>query len=267
MLRQSTRTAIIAAAAVLVGVLFAAASASAAGGLRPITVDAARPVGLIRPLQGVSGTPLPGDSSHADFTSQFRQLAVNIVRTHDVDCKGTSDIDGIGPNRIFPDWTADPNDPRSYNFAPTDQAILSIVREGAAGRVQRRAQRPELRRHRRQQRAAARPGAVRERRPHVAQHYNDGWDNGYRLAHPLLGDLERAGPHAVLVGHAAQFYALYAATRAGAQVAAPVDAGRRPGAHHQQRPDRLPRVAAQLHPRQPAAARLLVDPQVHGLLR
>ena len=106
-------------------------SAMAAGGLRTITVDASKATGFIRSLQGVSGTPLPGDSSHPDLTSQFKQLGVNIVRTHDVDCNGTSDIDGLGPNRIFPNWNADPNDPSSYNFGPTDQAILSIVRSGA----------------------------------------------------------------------------------------------------------------------------------------
>ena len=121
----------------LVGALLATAilgvsPAAAAGGLRQITVDASKPVGLIRSLQGVSGTPLPGDVSHADLTAQFRQLGVNIVRTHDVDCNGTSDIDGLGPNRIFPSWNANPNDPSSYNFGPTDQAILSIGRSGAS---------------------------------------------------------------------------------------------------------------------------------------
>lgn len=212
MLRQSTRTAIIAAAAVLVGVLFAAASASAAGGLRPITVDAGRPVGLIRPLQGVSGTPLPGDSSHADYTSQFRQLAVNIVRTHDVDCQGTSDIDGIGPNRIFRDWTADPNDPASYNFGPTDQAILSIVREGA--QVEYSVGHSDL--------SCAGAGFNNTPPPdpalyavvvrHVAQHYNDGWDKGYHLHIRYWEIWNEPDLVPFWSGTTAQFDALYAAT-------------------------------------------------------
>jgi hypothetical protein len=120
----------------LVGVCVAAGfigvpTAAAAGAVRTITVDASKPIGLIRSLQGVSGTPVPGDGSHPDFTSQFQLLGVNIVRTHDVDCDGTSDIDGNGPNRIFPNWSADPNDPSSYNLGPTDTAVLSIVRSGA----------------------------------------------------------------------------------------------------------------------------------------
>src|SRR5207245_895076 len=92
---------------------------------------AGQPTGVIRPLQGVSGSPLPGDNSHPDLTAQEHQLGVNIVRTHDVDCSGTSDIDGLGPNAIFRNWNADPNDPASYNFAPTDRAVLSIARSGA----------------------------------------------------------------------------------------------------------------------------------------
>ena len=71
--------------ACLVAGAVGASSAAAACGLRPITVDASQPVGVIRSLQGVSGTPLPGDASHPDFTSQFHQLGVDIVRTHDVE--------------------------------------------------------------------------------------------------------------------------------------------------------------------------------------
>ena len=47
-------------------------AAAAAGGLRTITVDASQRTGGISSLQGVSGTPLPGDGSHSDFTSQFQ---------------------------------------------------------------------------------------------------------------------------------------------------------------------------------------------------
>src|SRR3954447_1546675 len=119
------------APACILASLAAAPAALAAGGLRHVDVDASRPVGLIRSLQGVSGSPLPGDASHADLSAQQRALGVDFVRTHDIDCKGTGDIDGAGANRIFPDFSADPDDPRSYKFGPTDRAILSIVRAGS----------------------------------------------------------------------------------------------------------------------------------------
>ncbi len=168
----------------LVMAILGVSTAAAAGGLRQITVDASKPTGFLRSLQGVSGTPLPGDSSHADLTPQFRQLGVNIVRTHDVDCNGTSDIDGLGPNRIFPSWSANPNDPSSYNFDPTDRAILSVVRSGA--QVEYTVGHSDL--------TCADVGFNNTPPPdpalyaavvrHVAQHYNDGSDNGYHLHIP-----------------------------------------------------------------------------------
>src|SRR5690349_8188686 len=81
-----------------IGFLSATTSAFAAGGLREVTVDASRPTGLIRSLQGVSGTPVPGNDDHADYTAQHHQLGADFVRTHDIDCSGTGDIDGIGSN-------------------------------------------------------------------------------------------------------------------------------------------------------------------------
>lgn len=193
-------------------VLVAAASAGpadASGGLRQITVDAAHPVGTIHSLQGVSGTPLPGDDSHPNLTPQFHRLGVDIVRTHDVDCQGTSDIDGAGPNRIFPDWSADPGDPRSYNFGPTDRAVLSIVRSGAqveyslghsdltcAGVQANNVPPPDPRLY-----------AIVAR--HVAQHYNDGWDNGYHLHIRYWEIWNEPDLLPFWSGTSAQFYALY----------------------------------------------------------
>jgi xylan 1,4-beta-xylosidase len=189
-----------------------ASPASAAGGLRQVGVDAARPVGVIRSLQGVSGSPLPGDDSHPDFTAQHRQMAVDLVRTHDIDCQGTGDIDGAAVNRIFPDWSADPNDPASYNFAPTDRAILSIVRAGeqvlfnlgrsdlrCAGNPTNNAPPPD-------------PDLYAAVARHVAQHYNDGWADGFRLGIRYWEIWNEPDLTPFWAGTKEQYYALYAAT-------------------------------------------------------
>jgi xylan 1,4-beta-xylosidase len=192
--------------------LSAASSASAAGGLRQVTVDAARPTGLIRSLQGVSGTPLPGNDEHGDYTAQQHQLGVDFVRTHDIDCSGTGDIDGIGANRIFPDWDADPNDPASYNFGPTDRAILSTVRSGSeiefnlghsdlscAGLGFNNTPPPD-------------PALYAQVARRVAQHYNDGWANGYHLGIRYWEIWNEPDLIPFWSGTAQQFYALYDAT-------------------------------------------------------
>jgi hypothetical protein len=192
--------------------LVAASSASAAGGLRQVVVDAKHPTGTIRSLQGVSGSPLPGDDEHADYTAQFHALGVDFVRTHDLDCSGTGDIDGIGKNRIFPDWNADPNDPASYNFGPTDRALLSIVREGSE--IEFNLGHSDL--------SCAGLGfnntppadpqkyAVIAR--HVAQHYNDGWANGYHLGIRYWEIWNEPDLIPFWSGTREQFYALYDAT-------------------------------------------------------
>lgn len=201
-----------AAVTVAAACLFGAAPAVASGGLRTVTVDAAKTVGVIRSLQGMSGTPVPGDASHPDFTSQFQHLGVNIVRTHDVDCSGTSDIDGLGVNRIFRDWNANPDDPSSYNFGPTDRAVLSIVRSGAqveyslgrsdlrcAGIAANNTPPPDPQRY-----------AIVAR--HVAEHYNDGWDDGYHLGIRYWEIWNEPDLFPFWSGSSAQFYALYADT-------------------------------------------------------
>jgi xylan 1,4-beta-xylosidase len=200
------------ALACLLTSLAAAPAALAAGGLREVTVDASHPTGVIHSLQGVSGSPLPGDESHPDFTAQQRQMGVDYVRTHDIDCKGTGDVDGIGENRIFRDWSADPDDPASYNFAPTDRAILSIVRGGSqvlfnlghsdlscAGLGFNNAPPPD----------PAKYAAVARR---VVEHYNDGWAKGYHLGIRNWEIWNEPDFIPFWAGSREQFYALYAAT-------------------------------------------------------
>ncbi|HEY7076760.1 MAG TPA: hypothetical protein VH418_15390 [Solirubrobacteraceae bacterium] len=198
--------------AVTIAFLAGAAPAYAAGGLRHVTVDASRPAGFIRSLQGVSGSPLPGDDSHPDLTAEQRSLGVDLVRTHDIDCKGTGDIDGLGVNRIFRDWSADPNDPASYNFAPTDRAILSIVRAGE--QVEFNLGHSDL--------SCAGIGFNNTPPPdpakyalvarNVARHYNDGWAHGYHLGIRYWEIWNEPDLVPFWSGTREQFYALYAAT-------------------------------------------------------
>ncbi|HEX4718649.1 MAG TPA: hypothetical protein VH300_08985 [Thermoleophilaceae bacterium] len=200
------------ALACAIAFLSTATSAFAAGGLRQVTIDASKPTGLIRSLQGVSGTPLPGNDDHGDYTIQHHQLGVDFVRTHDIDCSGTGDIDGIGENRIFKDWSADPNDPASYNFGPTDRALLSAARAGeqiefnlghsdlsCAGLGFNNTPPPD-------------PALYAQVARRVAQHYNDGWANGYRLHIRYWEIWNEPDLVPFWAGTAQQFYALYDAT-------------------------------------------------------
>jgi xylan 1,4-beta-xylosidase len=159
---------------------------AAASQNRTIRVDAGKVAGRIRSFQGVNGGPAPLLPVAADVTTQYRDLRIDIIRTHDI--FGPTDIDArwsnpdpiskavraSGANTIFPDWNADPEKESSYNFGPSDRIIGAIVESGA--RVYYRVGRswgadPEP------PADAAKFASIVK---HVAMHYNAGWAKGHR---------------------------------------------------------------------------------------
>lgn len=175
-------------------------AALAAADLRRIAVDAGAPAGHLRSLQGVDGAPAPGMHKpenfkfggwnmpgQVDVSAGYRMARIDLVRTHDA--YGPGDIDArfetadapggglISARRdvfdIFPHPGADPNDPASYNFGPTDELIDSIVHIGAQvvfrlGRSEGADPQPPKDFNRYAQIAR-----------HIVLHYNRGWAHGF----------------------------------------------------------------------------------------
>lgn len=167
---------------------------------RAIDVDAASVVGPLRSLQGVNGAPAPDFHKPADFlfggwnipsdwdaTEGYRAARIDLVRTHDA--YGPGDIDAVfGPEHgapgsviaaersvlsIFPRMDADPGDPASYNFGPTDRLVASIRAIGAQvifriGRSESSKVDPP-----------ADPDRYAEVVRRIVMHYNHGWANGF----------------------------------------------------------------------------------------
>jgi len=163
---------------------------------RALVVDAGRVTGTIRSFQAVNGQPTPVIAGLPNVLQQYREMRIDLVRTHDM--MGPTDIDAkfslndpgltwLVPDlaqrisivrdgnagSIFPDWSADPESPASYNFGPTDKVVQAI--RGIGAEVYYRIGRSW--------------GANAEPPPdfdkfaavvkHVAMHYNQGWANGY----------------------------------------------------------------------------------------
>lgn len=173
-------------------------AAASSSRLRPIRVDASETIGKLRSLQGVNGAPAQGFHKPERFvfggwnipgewdaTHGYREAGIDLVRTHD--SYGPGDIDAIFPDApgalidahrthlsIFPDPKADPKDPKSYNFGPTDRLIASIKGVGAEvifrlGRSEgSNVEPPEDMDH------------YAEVVKHIVLHYNRGWANGFR---------------------------------------------------------------------------------------
>jgi hypothetical protein len=199
--------------------------------LRKITVDAAVTTGALRSLQGVDGAPGPGGHKPENFTfggwnvkddvdasAGYRRARIDLVRTHDG--YGPGDIDAkfesaeapggalISARRdvftLFPDPGADPDNPASYRFGPTDKLISSIEKVGAQ----------VLFRVGRSEGADPRPPADFDRYAaivrHIVLHYNQGWANGFHYGiryweiwnEPDLGKL-------FWTGTAQQYFSLY----------------------------------------------------------
>jgi xylan 1,4-beta-xylosidase len=172
---------------------------SARKGFREMHVDAAKVTGTIRSFQGVNGVPTPIMAGLPNLEKQYKDLRVDVIRTHDT--MGPTDVDArfsvgtpllawLVPDTaqraqlveagnaaaIFPDWAADPEKPESYNFAPTDRVIEGIRATGAE--VYYRIGRswgadytdlPDLDKF----------AAVVK---HIAMHYDQGWARGSRGA-------------------------------------------------------------------------------------
>lgn len=92
-----------------------------------VTVDAAKPTGVIRPLHGVNGGPI-SYGGMADTTEHFRAAAIPLVRLHDCQWPEPAVVD---IHTIFRDFRDDPEDSASYSFAPTDDYLQSVLHTGA----------------------------------------------------------------------------------------------------------------------------------------
>ena len=117
------------------GVCLAAFAMKAAepAALAFVTVDFTNEVGTIKPMNAVNNGPSVkkpgGDQKNGNF-EDYRALRIPYARTHDsINCVAggahTCDI-----SVIFPDFDADENDPKNYDFVFTDHYLDNIRRAG-----------------------------------------------------------------------------------------------------------------------------------------
>jgi xylan 1,4-beta-xylosidase len=174
----------------------ASAEKPAIDGFRTLQVDAGRVAGEIRSFQGLNGPPAPVITGLPDLVQQYKALRADQVRTHDF--MGPTEIDskfdyknkylawlvpdltqraGVvkagNASIIFPDMTADPEKPESYNFSPTDKVLAAIRASGAeiyyrVGRSWGANDNPP-----------DDPDKFADVVKHIAMHYNQGWANGF----------------------------------------------------------------------------------------
>lgn len=170
-----------------------------------LSVNAGVPIGTIRKLHGTSGIPAPaaGADSVPDILDVWKAAKVTLVRSYD----WVSRLDTVdNPTSLFPDWSADPSDPASYNFAGTDAWVGQMRAIGAEILFTIASEIPK---NKQPVRDLAKYEQVVE---NIVRHYTCGWGNGFENAvgywefgdQPDFGALHFSGTPD-------QFYAMYAA--------------------------------------------------------
>lgn len=152
-----------------------------------VTFDLSRTYGEFKPLNCTNGGPWYKRHTNDQLFSNFRDykaLRMPYSRNHD------SAMHGVygGPHShditcIFPNFDADPEDPASYDFPCTDEAILATLDAGT---------RTFFRLGQTIEHQIKKYGTIPPKDftkwavicEHIIRHYTEGWNNGYTLDMP-----------------------------------------------------------------------------------
>ena len=175
---------------------------------RRITVDFEKKSGKMKPLHALNTGPRRGGVTLVtDSSCEYLEIGVPAVRLHDAEYPyGKNQFVDI--HCIFPDMTADPELPESYNFAPTD-AYIRAVREVGAEVLLRLGESTDLF-----------PRPLFTRAPldlekyasvceHIMMHLNEGWADGAKLNIRRVEIFGGADDPRVFTGTKEEFFELY----------------------------------------------------------
>lgn len=182
-----------------------------------VSVDVSKVTGVIKPMHGVNNGPVTGNFFH-DATKWFQKAHIPYSRLHDSEYP-LGDGEYVDIHCIFKDFSADADDPESYNFALTDAYLQCILDAGAQiiYRLGTSIEHQAIKRH-------ILPPEDYEKWIdiciHIIRHYNEGWANGFHMNIEYWEiwnepDLEHFSTPRTWAGTHEEFFRLYcmAATR------------------------------------------------------
>ena len=141
-------------------------------------IDANTPLGPMKPLHGVGGGPVTSNFN-ADTTEYFRMAGIPFSRTHDIEYPyGSGEFVDI--HCIFPNFDADAEDPKSYNFTLTDAYLKAVAEAGTEVfyRLGSTIEHQPIKRYIFPPKDNLKWAQICE---HIIRHYNEGWADGLRL--------------------------------------------------------------------------------------
>jgi hypothetical protein len=139
-----------------------------------VRVDFAKPAGRIRAIHGVNNGPVTR-GNNADLEPWWKKAGFPTARLHDAHWPSPDVVD---VSAIFPLFHLDPDDPRNYLFAKTDDYLAGILRCNAKViyRLGQSIERHGIRFH---TDPPADLDAYAQVCVNIVRHYNDGWSNGF----------------------------------------------------------------------------------------
>jgi len=172
-----------------------------------ITVDFAASTGRIKPLHGVNNAPIRIGS----VQRELRQAGIPSVRLHDT-CGSWGGTHYVDIPNLFPNFDADENDPKSYDFAFTDAFLKPIVAAGC-DIFYRLGVTIETRKSLRAYNIYPPKDFAKWARvcEHVVRHYNEGWAKGFKWNITYWEVWNEPESSAMWLGTRQQFYDLYGA--------------------------------------------------------
>ncbi|MGN1346642.1 MAG: hypothetical protein ACI4V1_07630 [Eubacteriales bacterium] len=145
-----------------------------------IQVNFQRDVGVIKPMHAVNNAPTVPDDRYGLY-GKLQEAEIPYVRLHDTGgAFGGSHYVDI--DNIFPDFSADENDPASYDFAFTDVLLSGLVQHGVKPFYRLGA---TIENHHRIRAYHIYPpkdfGKWARICEKIIRHYNEGWAGGFHM--------------------------------------------------------------------------------------
>lgn len=146
-----------------------AITAQAVVGINPATV-----VGPIKPMNAGNNGPID------PVMESYEALRVPYARTHDTALGMEYGGHCIDINQVFPDWNANVNSPKSYDFTNSDVVLLDMQKAGT---------KPFYRLGQSIEHQTRKYGIYPPKNDkkwakiceHIIRHYNEGWADGYHM--------------------------------------------------------------------------------------
>ena len=143
-----------------------------------ITVDPQKKLGKIKPMNAVNNGPI--ESRGISNMEEWKAVKIPYVRNHDASfCASYGGEHTVDIHAVFPDFSKDPKDPASYDFAPTDRYLKSIM-AGGSKVFYRLGSKIE---HAPEKYGTRVPADFKKWAvvcEHIIRHYNEGWANGFK---------------------------------------------------------------------------------------